>query len=143
MTKGQLAFDKKDIDAWLSRTPPRYSARILLISEDGTIRSSFRTVLADFEYELFVRETLPEALSLLESSSFDLVLYKADEFKSKLDCLRQIRALTTALLVIISDDKATREALETSGMEPAGFMPNSPNSAQILNIIDILLRVPV
>lgn len=95
----QWRFFQEDIDKWIRslRTGPK--ARVLLITGDATTAILFQDGLSDDSYIPTIASNTDEAVSLVRSGEFDLVMLELSN--STVECFRQVRSINERVPVII------------------------------------------
>ncbi|MCI0770705.1 MAG: helix-turn-helix domain-containing protein [Chloroflexi bacterium] len=95
----QWRFFQEDIDKWIRslRTGPK--ARVLLITGDATTAILFQDGLSDDSYIPTIASNTDEAISLVRSGEFDLVMLELSN--STVECFRQVRSINERVPVII------------------------------------------
>jgi DNA-binding NtrC family response regulator len=112
--------------------------KALVVDDDSLIRIFYRRALKSFGYEVTIASGASEALNILDTKSFDLLVtdIKMPEI-SGVDLLDEIKKLAISIPRIVICSGCHREKLPSEIIEGASFLQKPFSLSELKDVLDI------
>lgn len=139
----QWRFSQASIDRWLQKNSVSVKANILVVDDEGVIRSLFKTILGDLGHRVTDAETAVKGLELVKQQDFDLVFLDLKmPGMDGAELFHQIKAIKPKLPVIIITGYPDSEMMGRAlAYGPFGVMNKPFGESDIVDAVNNFLRV--
>jgi len=139
----QWRFDKVAIDEWLQHESGGTDTNILVIDDEGTIRSLFKETLEELGHKVTTAKTSSQGLELVKQRDFDLVFLDLKmPVMDGAELFCQIKAVKPKLPVtIITGYPESAMMAQALAQGPFGLMKKPFGESDIVGAVNSFLRI--